>query len=129
VHTGYLAWYVGLHERARAELARPGGLRAVGLEHSPEMAAYLWDAHVAGVASDNPALEVWPPDTRTENWPFGFLHRALIGAFGMAIGELWWLADLAEACLADGRNEMLLTSAPLHVRGGIGSPANALAIR
>jgi sugar/nucleoside kinase (ribokinase family)/kynurenine formamidase len=129
LHTGYLAWYLGLGVEAREQLAGPGQLRAVGLEHSAAMARYLWDAHVAAVAADNPALEVWPPDTRNSAWPFGFLHRALIGAFGMAVGELWALADLAAACRADGRYEMLITSAPLHVRGGIGSPANALAIR
>ena len=129
VHTGYLAWYLGLDREARAEMAVPGRLRAVGLEHSEAMARYLWDAHVAAVASDNPALEVWPPDTSEEAWPFGFLHRSLIGRFGMAIGELWWLQDLARSCRNDGRYEALLTSAPIHVVGGVGSPANALAIK
>ena len=61
--------------------------------------------------------------------PFGFLHRMLIGQFGLAIGELWWLDDLARGCRADGRFEVFLTAAPTHVTGGIGSSANALAIK
>lgn len=53
----------------------------------------------------------------------------LIGQFGMALGELWWLADLAADCAADGIYEMLCVSAPLNAPGGIGSPANAVAIK
>jgi hypothetical protein len=61
--------------------------------------------------------------------PFGFLHRMLIGQFGLAVGELWWLDDLARACRGDGRFEVFLTAAPTNVTGGIGSSANALAIK
>src|SRR3954452_15157077 len=95
-------------------------LRAVGIEHTEEMARYLWDAHVSAIVSDSPAVEVWPPDESAAAAPFGFLHTILIGQFGMAIGELWWLADLAEDCRRDGVVTMLVTSAPLHVAGGIG---------
>jgi hypothetical protein len=61
VQTGYLAWYRTQEPDARREWSgdRP---RAVGLEHSENMARYLWNAHVCAVASDNPAVEVWPPD-------------------------------------------------------------------
>jgi hypothetical protein len=45
------------------------------------------------------------------------------------LGELWWLEDLALSCRRDGRHEMFLTAAPINVPGGIGSPANALAIK
>jgi hypothetical protein len=47
----------------------------------------------------------------------------------MALGELWWTEDLAADCAADGVYECLLTSAPLNSPGGIGSPANALALK
>lgn len=127
LHTGYLRWHREQPRERRARLADSSTLCSVGIERSEEMAAYLWDRHIVAVASDNPAVEVWPPN-RSEG-PFGFLHRMLIGQFGMAIGELWWLDDLATSCRRDGRYEMFLTSAPLHVVGGIGSPANALAIK
>ena len=61
--------------------------------------------------------------------PFGFLNNMLIGQFGMALGELWWLSDLASDCAADRVYEMFLVSAPLNAPGGIGSPANAVAIK
>ena len=47
----------------------------------------------------------------------------------MAVGELFDLEALAADCAADGVYEAFFTAAPLHLRGGIGSPGNALAIR
>lgn len=129
LNTGFLSWYGTQDSAARAVLARRDRLTAAGIEHTPAMAEYLWDLHVAAVVSDAPSLEVWPPDERQEAWPFGFLHRVLLGQFGMGIGELWWLHDLVEDCRADGRWEALLVSAPMPAKGGIGSPANALAIK
>jgi kynurenine formamidase len=128
LHTGFLAWYLRQEPAVRRDMAT-GTLRSIGVEHSEDMARYLWDSHACAVAADNPAVEVWPPDADRSAWPFGFLHRMLIGQFGLAIGELWWLHDLAAACRADGRHTALLTSAPLHVIGGIGSPPNAVAVR
>ena len=52
-----------------------------------------------------------------------------IGQFGMALGELWWTEELAADCADDGVYEVFLASAPLHARGGIGSSANALAMK
>jgi len=128
LHTGYLAWHRAQPADTRQRLADADPIEAVGLECSEKMAAYLWDAHCVAVASDNPALEVWPPRA-VDAGPLDFLHRILIGQFGMALGELWWLEDLVRACQADGRFEMFFASAPLHVPGGVGSPANALAIK
>lgn len=129
LHTGFLGWYLRQEAGVRGAMAEPGALRAIGLAHDEEMARYLWNAHVAAVVSDNPSVEVWPADMGEDAFPFGFLHRVLIGQFGMALGELWWLDDLARSCRRDGRYEMFLTAAPINVPGGIGSPANALAIK
>ena len=79
---------------------------------------------MAAVAADNPSLEPWPPTPET-----GFLHFRLLPHLGIPIGELWYLEELAADCAGDGVYEFLLTSAPLHSRGGVGSPPNALAIK
>ncbi|HEY0932410.1 MAG TPA: cyclase family protein [Trebonia sp.] len=129
LHTGFLGWHVRQPAAARQAMAERGALRSVGLAHDEEMARYLWNAHVAAVVADNPAVEVWPADSGAEAFPFGFLHQVLIGQFGLALGELWWLDDLARACRQDGRHEVFLTAAPLNLPGGIGSPANALAFK
>ena len=129
LHTGFLGWHVRQEVAVREAMAERGALRNVGLAHDEEMARYLWNAHVAAVVSDNPSVEVWPADTTDAASPFGYLHRVLIGQFGMALGELWWLEDLALSCRSDGRYEMFLTAAPINVPGGVGSPANALAFK
>jgi kynurenine formamidase len=127
LHTGFLGWYSELTYEDRADWVR--NLRAPGVEHTEEMARYLWDSGAMAVASDTFAVEVWPADPGPGAYPFGFLHRVLIGQFGMALGELWSLGDLAADCADDGVFECLLTSAPLNGRGGIASPPNALAIK
>ena len=59
----------------------------------------------------------------------GLMHRAMIPLLGLAVGELWWLDDLAAACARDGRYESLVVASPLNLVGGVGTPANATAIR
>jgi kynurenine formamidase len=124
VHTGFASWYLGQPMGVRAQLSRT--YATPGIAPGEEMCRYLWDAHVCAVASDTFAVEVFPPERGTA---LGFLHRMLIGQFGMALGALWWTEDLAADCAEDGIYEMFLVSVPLNAPGGIGSPPNALAIK
>lgn len=48
--------------------------------------------------------------------------------FGMSIGELWDLKELARYCKEKKRYSFMITSTPLNQPGLIGSPPNALAI-
>jgi hypothetical protein len=41
---------------------------------------------------------------------------------------MWDLEKLSERCHAQNRYTFFMTSAPLHVKGGIGSPPGAIAI-
>jgi kynurenine formamidase len=129
LHTGFLDWYTDQPPEVRERYADEASMAAVGLAHEEAVVRYLWDNQIRGIASDCPALEVWPPDLSPVAWPFGFLHQMLLGQLGIAIGELWSLSVLARDCRADGRYEVFLTSAPLNMPGGIGSPANAIAIK
>jgi hypothetical protein len=133
IRTGHLEALAGLPVEQRR--IRLDTMTTPGLDHTEEIARYVWNTHAAAVAADNMAVEVWPAlmdpaagDLTGPEWPFGYLHNVLLGLFGLAIGEYFWLADLAGQCARDGRYEMLLTSAPLNVRG-VGSPANALVIK
>jgi kynurenine formamidase len=121
IRTGWMAWY----DAQSSPNDRASYTGAPGLSASDEMVAFLWDHHVAAVASDCASLEAFP-HPKTEN---GYLHFKLIPLLGMAIGELFYLEDLARDCLADGVFECFLTAAPLNKEGGVGSPANALAIK
>ena len=139
VRTGWLSWYRTLDAEAKADLS--GALSSPGLAPGRETARFLWDLHIAAVAADNPALEVWPLGAELtveeraslrkdpERGMEVFVHLSLLPLLGLPIGELFDLDGLAAACAADGRYECLLVSAPLHVRSGVASPPNALAIR
>jgi kynurenine formamidase len=127
LNTGFGAWYAAQPPHVRERLH--GRVIAPGLAHTEAVAEYVWDTGAAAIASDTFAVEVWPIDPSPAAHPFGFLHHMLIGQFGMALGELWWLQDLADSCAADGVHESFLVSTPMNAPGGIGSPANAVAIK
>jgi kynurenine formamidase len=127
LHTGFAAWYFQQPGEIKGRLH--GNVAAPGLAHTEAICEYLWNSHAAAIASDTYAVEAFPADRSPQAYPFGFLHNMLIGQLGLALGELWWLADLAADCAADGVHEMFLVSAPLNAPGGIGSPANAVAIK
>lgn len=59
----------------------------------------------------------------------GLLHPHLIALLGMVVGELWKLDDLAVDCAADGVYDFMLVVKPLNLTGGVGSPANATAVK
>jgi kynurenine formamidase len=120
VRTGWLAAYRSRGGLPEDMLAMP---TCVGLDASADMARFLWDSGFCAVAADNPAVEVLPGSREV-----GSLHRRLIPALGMPIGELWDLDGLAAACAEADRYEVCVVSVPLNVPGGVASPANAVAI-
>ncbi|KAI2611870.1 hypothetical protein GGR54DRAFT_632834 [Hypoxylon sp. NC1633] len=98
------------------------GQRYIGVEQSDEMLDFLHDSYFSGVAGDQPAFESWPSHKDY------YLHEKLLALWGCPIGELWDLEKLAEKCAERKQWTFFLTSAPNHVKGGISSTANALAI-
>jgi kynurenine formamidase len=120
VRVGWTTGYENATAIKRQEMV--AALEAPGLSPGHDMAELLWDWGIAAVATDGPALEAFPIAGE-------FLHHKLLGRLGIPIGELWWLDELADDCSADGTYDFLFTSAPIHVKGGVGSPANALAIK
>jgi kynurenine formamidase len=122
IRIGWTRFYLSASEETKAELARETVVP--GIEGTSRVARWIWDHHLAAVASDSPALEALPKGEGDD-----FLHFHMLSFFGMPIGEMWNLEGLAEDCAADGRYDFFLTSAPLNVPGGVGSPPNALAIK
>ncbi len=123
VRTGWTAWYDTLDEAQRAEIA-DGPHTFIGVAQGPDTFRFLWDNHFAAVAGDAPSFEAWPPASMEVS-----LHQTLLPLWGMPIGEMFYLEDLAADCAEDGVYEFMFTSAPLNKLGGVASPANALAIK
>jgi kynurenine formamidase len=122
VRTGWMAKYRS--QDAEGRKAANDSHAFVGLAADEGMARWIWDKHLGALACDNPAIEVSPGDPAV-----GSLHRRLLPLLGMAMGELFDLDALAEDCAGDGRYQFMFVSAPLHLVGGVGSTANAVAIR
>lgn len=125
--TGWLRWYQSTpHESRHHHLCvahDPGTHSFIGLAAHRDFIAWLWDQEVSAVAADSPAFESTPPP-ETGGW----LHEHLLGALGMPIGELWNLEELALRCKEERRWTFFLSSTPLHIPGGVASPANAVAV-
>ncbi|MEU5883275.1 cyclase family protein [Spirillospora sp. NPDC047279] len=127
LHTGFADWYTRQPFEVRRAL--PRDLKAPGLAHSEDVCRYLWNSHAAAVASDTFAVEAWPADTSPSAAPFGFIHQMLIGSFGMALGELWHLSDLAADCAQTGVYVGMLVSSPTPAPGGISAAPNAVLVK
>jgi kynurenine formamidase len=124
IRIGWTKFYLSASDEIKAELAKETVVP--GIEGSERTARWLWNNHLAAVASDSPALEALPKPAGEEA---EFLHFHMLAFFGMPIGEMWNLEGLADDCAADGNYDFFLTSAPLNIPGGVGSPPNALAIK
>lgn len=123
IRTGWVGRLTAADPARRAAMMDFARQRSPGLAPGTDMARFLWDSHVAAVAADNAALEVMRPGT-------GFpLHQQLLPLLGIPIGEYWVLDQLAEDCARERSYTCLLISVPLNLRGAIGSPPQAVAIR
>lgn len=122
LHTGYMAAYLDADPSHRRDWSARRD--CPGLYAGEEMAQFLWDSGVVAIVTDNPAVEVVPGNPNA-----GSLHRRLVPLLGFALGELFALAELVNDCRRDKRYTCLFAAAPLNLRGAVGSPANAFALK
>jgi kynurenine formamidase len=88
---------------------------------------WLHGSEIAAVATDTFALEVRPHEFDAPCvMP---LHQIAIPNIGLFLGEMFDLEALAADCAADGVYEFLLVAAGLPIAGGVGLPANPIAIK
>ncbi|KAK8133763.1 hypothetical protein PG984_005775 [Apiospora sp. TS-2023a] len=118
--------YVKRHNESPESECKKGtqGPTSIGLEPSEETVRWLYGHHPAAVGGDTIGFEALPRDPDNV-W---CLHEWLLVFWGTAIGELWDLERLGEICGDLNRWSFFLTSAPLNVRGGVGSPPGAIAV-
>lgn len=139
MRTGWMHCY--FNEMTQAErVALPHALKSTGLLQSRDTLAWLWDHGISVGASDNAGFEAIPSiaaspfvserDRRAGADPIhaGLMHPTLIALMGLCLGELWDLEALAADCAATGVYECMVSCKPLYLTGGVGSPANAIAI-
>jgi len=123
VRSGYVRWHNYANPTERKRGTQDNSV-AIGLQNNEATVRWLYDQHFAAVGGDTVAFEAWPPPMET-GW---CLHEWLLTQWGTPIGEMWDLETLSKVCEKNGRWSFFLTSAPLHVKGGVGSPPGAIAI-
>lgn len=123
VRSGWIAWYLTIDQTAREAVATPP-YKGIGVAQGDDTLRFLWDTGFAAVAGDAIAFEAFPAHPER-----GFMHETILALWGMPIGEMFFLEDLAADCAADGRYDFFLAAAPLNKRGGVASPSNALAFK
>ncbi|KAL5363131.1 hypothetical protein BJX96DRAFT_186593 [Aspergillus floccosus] len=96
----------------------------IGVEASEETVRWLYDQHFAALVGDTVAFEAWHPQ-RDSKW---ILHDCSLVWWRTPLGEMWDLESLSRECEMHQRWTFMVTSAPLHVKGGVGSPTQAIAI-
>ncbi|KAI0668300.1 putative cyclase-domain-containing protein [Trametes maxima] len=121
LRVGFISRYTGATQEERNDIGTREETFA-GLEQSEDMKRFLWNNHFAAVASDQPALERWPPPEGVTH-----LHSTILGMWGMPIGEFFDLEALSKHCAETGRYTFFFSSWPLNVLGGVASPSNAAA--
>lgn len=132
VNTGWAKWFLAADAQTRATVRE--NRRSTGFRQSTQLPEWLWDNQIALFATDTFAVEVLPvvPDSPLlDSAPEdrGMMHQELIAKLGVPLGELWNLTELTAHSRRTDRWDAFVTVKPLHLTGGVGSPANATAIR
>ncbi|VTT82833.1 unnamed protein product [Fusarium fujikuroi] len=118
IRVGFTAHFNALSPEAQENFPyrQPGGL--LGLEATKESLRWLWDSGFSAIASDAAGFERGPA-TGSYNHPDVSIHQWALAGWGMPIGELFDLEELAEKCRERKRWSFFLTSVPLKFPGHI----------
>ena len=98
------------------------GQRWAGVGQEEKNVEWLHDCYFSAVGSDMPSFEAWPSH---EKW---HLHEYLLACWGVPIGEMFDLEQLATVCREEKKWWVFLTSAPANVHRGVSSHGNLIAI-
>jgi hypothetical protein len=114
IRVGFVNEYDALSQEQREGFPtrQPGGL--LGLEATRESLKWLWENRFAAIASDAAGFERGPA-TGPYNHPDMSIHQWCLAGWGMPIGELFDLEELARHCREEQRWTFFLQSMPLKV--------------
>ncbi|KAJ5166884.1 uncharacterized protein N7482_005665 [Penicillium canariense] len=115
-------WAAMSPEQRKAYSEQPMPQHA-GIEQSERVLRFMWDHHFAAVASDAVSFEVFPAINEEYD-----LHHHLLAGWGVPIGEMFDLEELAATCKKLGRWSFFISSSPLNCARGVSSPPNCMAI-
>ncbi|CAO3691165.1 unnamed protein product [Rhizopus stolonifer] len=123
IHFGWIESFESYGESIRKVIPDLNNPRCAGVKACEETFRWMWNRHFAAVAADNFPFEAFP--FAWEN----SCHSMFLGGWGMPIGELFSLQNLADDSAKDNVYTYFFTSAPLNKENGIASPPNAVCIK
>ncbi|OCF35856.1 hypothetical protein I317_05078 [Kwoniella heveanensis CBS 569] len=121
IRTGWTEAFLSLTEEERAAvLEKRGG--TVGVDQGEDMLRWHWEQGISAVVSDTGAYEVYPSPKSPS------IHEVFLAGWGLPMGELFDLRELAATCEKYKQWTFMFTSMGLNLDGGIATPPNAQAI-
>jgi hypothetical protein len=94
----------------------------------PRLLRWIDATGLAALISDNIGIEALPARSTDGKKQASLpLHEFCLFKIGIALGELWYLSELAAWMRQHKRMYFLLTAPPLHLPGAVGSPVTPLA--
>ncbi|KAG1314861.1 hypothetical protein G6F64_001124 [Rhizopus arrhizus] len=124
LRTGWMAAYEKYGDRIHdfiKDLEQPN---CAGVKACQDTYRWFWNHHFAAVASDCFPFEAFPPKDWSDS-----CHAMFLGGWGMPIGEMFSLDELAKDSAEDGIYTYFFTSAPLNKENGVASPPNAICVK
>ncbi|WWC64903.1 uncharacterized protein I303_107517 [Kwoniella dejecticola CBS 10117] len=122
VRTGFTEAFLGLTEAERMDLPNRKVRGYCGVSQTEDILRWHWENGIAAVASDTAAYENYPAPQPPS------IHEVFLAGWGMPIGELFDLRELAAQCERLQQWTFFFSSMVLNIEGGIASPPNAQAI-
>ncbi len=126
----YTGWSDAILEMRREVDPKKLDAAYLGLDGRDEkLLQWVTDSGAAALIADNYAVEVLPAREVVGGGrqPALPLHEHCLFKLGVHLGEIWYLAELAQWLRANARNRFLLTAPPLRLPGAVGSPATPVA--
>ena len=129
VRSGYINAYNKLSKDEMEAYASVVPPNLSGVEQSEEVLEWIWH-NFSAVAGDQPSFECWRWSTSisiavaSADCPIAtqkeyHLHEILLSGWGMPIGELFDLEELAETCKRVSRWSFFVSSEVCNVPGGV----------
>jgi len=124
--------YTGFSDLLLAMEKEPDGERlarscAVLDGRDPKLLQWISDSQLSVLIADNYAVEAYPASEVDGPCAALPLHEHCLFKLGVHLGELWYLAELAQWLREHKRSRFLLTAPPLRLPGAVGSPATPVA--
>jgi len=123
----YVIVRTGQMERCLAAMSWDGYPGGDAPGFSFETLEWIHRTEIAAIASDTWGCEVRPNETEAGiNQPW---HWITIPIMGITMGEIFYLAELAQDCARDRVYEFMFVAPAIPITGAVGSPTNPLAIK